>query len=71
VENGINERKDILMKEINASIKIDGKTHIVTADWTIFKKLVLQAITEARAAEIEQKIISSILEDDTSPGGTD
>lgn len=60
------------MKEINVSIKIDGKTHIVTVDWTIFSKLVLQAITEARAAEIEQKIISSILaEDDTSPGGTD
>lgn len=57
------------MKEINVSIKIDGKTHIVTVDWVIFKKLVLQAI---RAAEIEQKIISGILaEDDTSPGGTD
>ena len=58
------------MKEINVSVKIDGKTHIVTVDWTIFKKLVLQA---ARTAEIEQKIISSILadDDDTSPGGTD
>ncbi len=59
------------MKEINISAKIDGKTHIVTVDWTIFKNLVLQA---AIAAEIEQKIISSILaedDDDISPGGTD
>ena len=57
------------MKEINVSVKIDGKTHIVTVDWTIFKKLVLQAV---RTEEIERKIISSILaEDDTSPGGTD
>lgn len=59
------------MKEINVSVKIDGKTHIVTVDWTIFKKLVSQAVW---AAEIEQKIISSILaddDDDISPGGTD
>ena len=59
------------MKEINISVKIDGKTHIVTVDWVIFKKLVLQAV---RSAEIEQKIISSILaddDDDISPGGTD
>ena len=59
------------MKEINVSIKIDGKTHIVTVDWTIFKNLVLQAV---RIEEIEQKIISSILaedDDDISPGGTD
>jgi hypothetical protein len=57
------------MKEINVSVKIDGKTHIITFDWTIFSKLVLQAI---RSAEIEQKIISGILaDDDTSPGGTD
>lgn len=56
------------MKEINLSVKIDGETHIVTVDWTIFKKLVLQA---ARTEEIERKIISDILaEDDTSPGGT-